>query len=116
MGPKKKTKKEKVTESSGVKSENKKGLKKGWWALWEVAKEEGLPWDPNNEGLMKLLYSLVEGCTERPGPLPQKNQNKKKAASVGLLNTIYICKNLTGPILSLVQLHKDTKSTAGAKR
>ena len=72
FGPKEKTKTEKVTESSGVKSENKKGLKKGWWALWEVAKEEGLPWDPNNEILMKLLYSLVEGCTERPGPLPQQ--------------------------------------------
>ena len=50
-----------ITEDHSIRNENTSCQLEGLWALWEVAKEEGLKYDLKDEEAMDVLYGLVVG-------------------------------------------------------
>ena len=56
----------KETETMGESQVNT-GLK-GFIALWEIAKLEGLTYDPGNEHCMGLLLGMTKDCEQKPHP------------------------------------------------
>ena len=52
-----------MREESGVSNTNEQQVKEDWFSLWEVGKELGIPYSPEN---LPLLQEQVEGCPERP--------------------------------------------------
>ena len=59
----------KAVEDNAVQNLNESGITEDWFSLWEVAKETGIPYVPEN---MDLLRSEVEGCASRPHKKPSQ--------------------------------------------